>query len=168
MFASLLVRWYIDVGVAICYNFSVSIAKGIPMAKAASPVRLQQDLMDNATVEGELFNRSAAEQVEYWAGIGRRLSNVVESDTLLSISAGLATIYVEPVQTQPIEPGGVFNALDKQRESGALTEMIKQGGQPRYQASKEHPGYLERIEPDGQVVLGQFSDGAFKTISVAK
>jgi len=138
------------------------------MAKAASPVRLQQDLMDNATVEGELFNRSAAEQVEYWAGIGRRLSNVIESDTLLSISAGLATILVEPVQTQPIEPEGVFNTLEKQRESGVLTEMIKQGGLPRYQASSEHPGYLERIETDGQVVLGQFSNGAFRQVSVTK
>ena len=162
-----MIRCYIDSGVAICYNFCVSITKGIPMAKAASPIRLQQDLMDNATVEGELFNRSAAEQVEYWAGIGRRLSNVVESDTLLSISAGLATVHVEPLKTRPIEPEGVFNRLEQQRESGVLTEIIKQGGQhPRYQASNQHPGYLERIEPDGQVVLGQFSNGAFTPVSV--
>jgi len=138
------------------------------VAKAASPIRLQQDLMDNATVEGELFNRSAAEQVEYWAGIGRRLSNVVESDTLLSISAGLATVRVEPVETQPIEPDSIFNTLERQRESGALTEMIKQNGQPRYQASRQNPGYLERIEPDGQVVLGQFTNGVFTSVSVEK
>ncbi len=138
------------------------------MAKAASPIRLQQDLMDNATVEGELFNRSTAEQVEYWASIGRRLSNVVESDTLLSISAGLATVHVEPVQTRPIEPESVFYTLERQRKSGALTEMIKQGGHTRYQASNQHPGYLECIEPDGQVILGQFSNGVFTPVSVAK
>ena len=138
------------------------------MAKAASPIRLQQDLMDNATVEGELFNRSAAEQVEYWAGIGRRLSNVIESDTLLSISAGLVTVNVEPVQTQSIEPEGVFNRLEKQRKSGALTEMIKQARQPRYQASNEFPGYLECIESDGQVVIGEFTNGAFKQVFVTK
>jgi len=34
------------------------------MAKAASPIRLQQDLMDKAIIEAELFNRSAAGQVE--------------------------------------------------------------------------------------------------------
>ena len=138
------------------------------MAKAASPIRLQQDLMDNATVEGELFNRSAAEQVEYWAGIGRRLSNVVESDTLLSISAGLAKVHVEPVHTQAVDPESVFNTLEQQRESRALTEMIKQGGHPRYQASNEHPGYLERIEPNGQVILGQFSNGVFTQLSVTQ
>lgn len=131
------------------------------MAKAASPIRLQQDLMDNAKVEGELFNRSTAEQVEYWAGIGRRLSSVVESDTLLSISAGLATVHVEPVQTLPIEPESVFTNLEQQRENGVLTEMIKHGGQPRYQASAQQPGHLERIESDGKVVLGRFNNGVF-------
>ena len=134
------------------------------MAKAASPIRLQQGLMDNATVEGQLFNRSAAEQVEYWAGIGRRLSNLVESDTLLSISAGLATVHVEPVETQPIDPDMVFNNLEQQRESGALAEMIKHG-QPRYQASVQHPGYLECIDTNGHVVLGSFKDGAFTPVS---
>jgi hypothetical protein len=137
------------------------------MAKAASPIRLQQDLMDNATVEGQLFNRSAAEQIEYWAGIGRRLSNVVASDTLLSISAGLATVHVEPVKTQPIDPDIVFDNLELQRESGALAEMIKHG-QPRYQASVQYPGYLERIDASGEVVLGSFKDGVFVQVSTQK
>ena len=83
------------------------------MAKAASPIRLQQELMDNASVEGKLFNRSAAEQVEYWASIGRRLSNVVASDTLLSISAGLATVHVESVETRPIDPDIIFGNLEQ-------------------------------------------------------
>jgi len=134
------------------------------MAKASSPIRLQKDLMDNATVEGELFNRSAAEQVEYWAGIGRRLSNVVESDTLLSISAGLVTVHIKPVVTQPVDADNVFESMQQQRKSGVLTEMIKQGGQPRYQASAEHPGYLERIDGDGEVIVGQFEQGIFTPV----
>jgi hypothetical protein len=137
------------------------------MVKAASPIRLQQDLMDNATVEGQLFNRSAAEQIEYWAGIGRRLSNVVASDTLLSISAGLATVHVETIDTQPIDPGIVFNNLEQQRDSGALAEMIKHG-QPRYQASVQHPAYLERIDAKGQVVIGKFKNGEFTPVSAQK
>jgi len=138
------------------------------MAKAASPIRLQQDLMDKAIIEAELFNRSAAEQVEYWAGIGRRLSHVVESDTLLSISAGLATVHVEPVETQPVNPLSVFKNMEKQRKKGALTEMIKSEGQPRYQASEQHPGHLERIEANGQVVVGLFQNGEFTPVSVSK
>ena len=137
------------------------------MAKAASPIRLQQNLMDNAVVEGQLFNRSATEQVEYWADIGRRLSNIVASDTLLSISAGLATVHVEPVETRPIDPDIVFDNLERQRESGVLTEMIKHG-QPRYQASVQHPGYLERIDASGEVALGNFKDGVFTSVPVKK
>lgn len=137
------------------------------MAKAASPIRLQQDLMDSASVEGKLFNRSAAEQVEYWASIGRRLSNVVESDTLLSISAGLATVHVESVETRPIDPDIVFANLEQQSKSGALAEMIKHG-QPRYQAAANHPGYLERIDASGEVVLGIFKDGVFTSVSANK
>ncbi len=137
------------------------------MAKAASPIRLQQDLMDNAAVEGQLFKRSATEQVEYWADIGRRLSNLVASDTLLAISAGLATVHVEPVVTRPIDPDIVFNNLEQQRESGVLTEMIKHG-QPRYQASVQHPGYLERIDASGVAVPGSFKDGVFAPVTTKK
>ena len=35
------------------------------MAKAASPVRLQDELMQAATVTGARLHRSAAEQIEY-------------------------------------------------------------------------------------------------------
>jgi len=35
------------------------------MAKAISPVRLQDDLMQAAKLTGERFHRSSAEQIEY-------------------------------------------------------------------------------------------------------
>jgi hypothetical protein len=35
------------------------------MAKAASPVRLDRNLMDSATIAAKQMHRSAAEQVEY-------------------------------------------------------------------------------------------------------
>lgn len=48
------------------------------MAKAASPVRLQKSLVDAATVAGQQFNRSTAEQIEYWADLGRRVAAVLD------------------------------------------------------------------------------------------
>ncbi|MCK5666750.1 MAG: hypothetical protein KAI17_24840, partial [Thiotrichaceae bacterium] len=39
------------------------------MAKALSPVRLQDDLMKAAKLTGDRFHRSTAEQIEYWADI---------------------------------------------------------------------------------------------------
>ena len=130
------------------------------MAKANSPVRLNKSLMDEATTTARLFHRSAAEQVEYWADIGRRLGNVIAPDTLLSIAAGLATVRVEPVKTQPVDPAQVFDMLEKQRKSGALSSMIS-AGKVRYQASVQHPGFLERIDEQGDIVVGQFKEGFF-------
>ena len=60
------------------------------MPKAASPVRLQQELMQAAALSGGRFHRSTAEQIEYWAEIGRQVANLLDPDTLLAIAAGLA------------------------------------------------------------------------------
>jgi ParD-like antitoxin of type II ParDE toxin-antitoxin system len=40
------------------------------MAKAASPIRLQTELMQQAEPTAKRFHRSSAEQIEYWADLG--------------------------------------------------------------------------------------------------
>ncbi|WP_269617933.1 TA system antitoxin ParD family protein [Zhongshania sp. BJYM1] len=47
------------------------------MAKAASPIRLQQDLMQAAESTAKRFHRSTAEQIEYWAELGRSVSSSI-------------------------------------------------------------------------------------------
>jgi hypothetical protein len=44
------------------------------MAKAASPIRLQEELMQAAESTAKRFHRSTAEQIEYWADLGRSVS----------------------------------------------------------------------------------------------
>ena len=63
------------------------------MAKAASPVRLEKELMEAAARSGERLHRSAAEQVEYWADIGRTVDASVSPDSLLEVAAGLARLH---------------------------------------------------------------------------
>ena len=130
------------------------------MAKASSPVRLQKDLMRAATVAGEMLHRSAAEQIEYWATIGRSVSKNVSPDSLLAISTGLAMLKVEPVEISPIDPDDVFSALENHRNSGRLSEIVTESA-VKYQASKNYKGKLERIEADGSVTVVQFSMGEF-------
>ena len=88
------------------------------MAKAASPVRLQKELMDAATRRGERLHRSAAEQVEYWADIDRKVASTVTPDTLLALATGLARLKVEPVIVSPIDPDQVFARLERDRACG--------------------------------------------------
>ena len=134
------------------------------MAKAASPIRLQEELMQAATTAGQRMHRSAAEQVEYWASIGRSVARVVDPDNLLAVSAGLAQLKVVPVEPPVIDPDDLFAALEQERKSGTLAASISGAG-VRYQASVALPGQLEQINPDGSVVVGQFSMGIFTPLT---
>lgn len=131
------------------------------MAKAASPVRLQAELMESARVSGSVQHRSAAEQIEYWADIGRKVSGVIDPDALLAVEAGLARITVKKVKAAAVDPEAVFAALAADRESGKLAAAIAEGSPLRYQASRNSPGLLEQIDPTGAVVTGQFLNGDF-------
>ncbi|WP_439135972.1 TA system antitoxin ParD family protein [Pseudomaricurvus sp.] len=136
------------------------------MAKAASPVRLESTLMDAAKVAGKALHRSASEQVEYWADIGRKLSKVIDPETLLEINAGLARISVEKVVPISVDPDAVFTALDGARETGALQAAISSNA-IQYQASIEHPGLLEQVHPDGTTLVGRFLNGSFEPADVS-
>ncbi|MCA9576211.1 MAG: hypothetical protein R3B40_13220 [Polyangiales bacterium] len=130
------------------------------MAKASSPLRLQADLMSAAATAGALHHRSAAEQVEYWASLGRAVSQVLSPDTLLAVQAGLVRLRVEPTEAQALDPEAVFDALERDRETGELARTVTTSTL-RYQASRAHPGLLEQHRPDGTILVGRFQDGAF-------
>lgn len=130
------------------------------MAKAPSPVRLEQDLMLAATQVGERFHRSTAEQVEYWASIGRRVADILDPNVLLSVAAGLARVRIEPVVGEPADPDAVFRALESDRQRGTLPSAVS-SSPIRYQASRQHPGYLEQIASDGTITVGLFKHGVF-------
>lgn len=130
------------------------------MAKAASPVRLESNLMNAATATGLLMHRSAAEQIEYWADIGRKVASTVSPENLLAVQAGLASLRIERSAPSPVDPDAVFLALDHGRDSGALSQAIA-AGSVRYQASLNYPGRLEACHPDGHIEVGQFVNGQF-------
>lgn len=133
------------------------------MPKSASPVRLQQELMQRATLAGARHHRSAAEQIEYWATLGRQVAGVLDPDKLLDVLAGLAAVRVEPVTTAAVAPEQVFAALEQQRRSGELSGAVS-SAVLRYQASTAHPGFLEEINPSGRRRLGQFRHGVFEPL----
>ncbi len=130
------------------------------MAKAASPIRLQADLMRTATLAGKRFHRSTAEQIEYWADLGRQVAAILDPDTLLSVSSGLARIKIEPVVADPVNPDKVFQSLEQERKAGTLSQSVTQSV-IRYQVSESHPGYLEQINQHAEVTTGKFENGEF-------
>lgn len=134
------------------------------MSKASSPVRLERDLMEAAKATGALFHRSSAEQIEYWADLGRRLSGVLDPAVMLALKAGFATLSVEQVTPKEINPDDVFANLKRKSADGALSTAIA-GQNVRYQASKTCPGMLDRVSPDGSIEVGEFINGTFNPIA---
>ena len=130
------------------------------MAKSASPVRLQDALMRSAALTGARQHRSAAQQIEYWASLGREVAALLDPDRLLAVQAGLARLHVEPVTAPSMIPEQVFAALEAERSSGVLANSVS-SAPVRYQACSSRPGYLERLDKDGSRSVGRFANGEF-------
>lgn len=102
------------------------------------------------------LRRSVAEQVEYWADIGRKVSKLVNPSVLLEIQAGLSTLQIEKTLPVMANPNAVFAQLDSDRESGGLSRAIASGS-VCYQASHNAPGKLEAVHPNGHVEMDGLS-----------
>ena len=123
-------------------------------------------LMQSAALAGSLHQRSAAQQVEYWAALGREVASMVDPEQLLDVKTGLARLRVELVRAAAVDPQQVFAALEDARNRGNLSASVCAGAQNpaivRYQASSTHPGLLEQLNADGSRRLGTFVDGVFR------
>ncbi len=130
------------------------------MAKSSSPIRLESELMKQAKLSGKLNKRSVAEQIEYWAEIGRGVAGVLDPEMLIKVNSGLATINVEETHNIEIDADELFDSLELQRESGSLSRNITSTPYA-YQASKRLEGMLERVDSQGKITTGYFENGEF-------
>ena len=136
------------------------------MAKSSSPVRIEQSLMDAASLAGATLHRSAAQQIEYWASIGRQLSSIVDPESLMAIKAGLMSIQVQKSPSVVVDADALFSAFDADIASGAISQLIA-AQKPKYQASAKYPGKLEKVLRDGSIIVGQFENGIFTELALA-
>jgi len=134
------------------------------MAKAASPVRLQEELMQAAAITGKRYHRSTAEQIEFWADMGRKISLIMSPDDLLNVSTGRVKIKLETIHAEAVNPDEIFRVLENSRSSGALSRKVTDCS-IKYQASLKYPGYLEKIDKNGKIKTGKFHNGEFLEIS---
>lgn len=135
------------------------------MAKHTA-IRLENSLMLAAKNAAVVNKRTAVEQIEYWAELGRNVSRFVDSEALIACSSGLAELKVEKVDAKPVNPMDVFNTLELSRDSGELAKSITSTAF-RYKASDDYPGMLERINELGSVSVGIFKNGKFKAMKDA-
>ncbi|MBY6414550.1 hypothetical protein HQ346_23260 [Rhodococcus sp. BP-252] len=116
--------------------------------------RFSSELVDAAAAEGERENRSARQQLEHWARVGREVSNQRQV-ARRRVEAALAGRT--PLSALSDEEGVVFNA----EVASALEESLATGdhvadraAQGRVTVSLDEQGRVVKHLPDGsQIVL---------------
>ena len=121
------------------------------------PVRLDPDLMERAALEAKRQHRSTRKQIEFWVELGRAVDGVVTREQAAGLRSGLMAVMAPDVG--PVDVDEVFAELEARRP--ALAGQVTRAPM-RFQASRAHPGLLERIDPEGRVTVGQFEHGEFQ------
>ena len=124
------------------------------------PIRLDDNLVREAELEGISHKRTPPKQIEYWAEIGRAVAYNLSSGDLLKLMQGFADVRVESRPSVNADPAEVFAALERDRQDGSLAQGVTQS-KVWYEASKQKPGMLDRVQADGSRETGHFRNGEF-------
>jgi len=130
-------------------------------------LRIDQDLASQAEREARIQNRSKTKQLEYWAKLGKAISSKLDITDAFAVSQGIKTIKLEvtpSVQSIPVDSDVIFNDLENDRTKGLLAKNVT-SARIYYEASVEHPGYLDRVDSiRRERQTGSFENGEFKAV----
>ena len=134
---------------------------------ATVSIRIDKNLALQAEREARIQNRSNAKQIEYWAKIGKAISSKLSIADVFAVSQGIKTIKLEvtsSVQSIPVNSDDIFNDLENDRAKGLIAKNVT-SARIYYEASIEHPGYLDRVNSvTKKRQTGTFENGEFKAL----
>ncbi len=129
--------------------------------------RIDKELAVQAEREARIQNRSKAKQLEYWAKIGKAVSDKLNISDVYAVSQGIKTIKLEippSAQSIPVNSDVIFNDLEHDRAQGYLAKNVT-SAKIYYEASAEHPGYLDMVNTATKKRrAGSFRNGEFKAL----
>jgi len=116
-----------------------------------------------------LFHRTAAEQLAFWADLGRLVESKLsrrEVSELMNGSADIRVVYPDKVE---IDNRGDTDIVvlscshqTKKRFNETATQIKANIKGPIYESAQDQPGLLKRTSPDGSVDFGIYKNGKFK------
>ena len=131
------------------------------------PLRIDQDLALKAEREARIQNRSKTKQLEYWAKLGKAVSSKLSITDAFAVSQGIKKIRLEvasPAKSILLSSDAVFDDIEKDRSKGLLAKNVT-SAKIYYEASVEHPGYLDRVNSvTKKRQTGSFENGKFKAL----
>jgi len=125
-----------------------------------TPIRLDENLVHDAEIEGGLYKRTAPGQIEYWAEIGKQIDGLLTSSEILAITQGFAHLKLENTASSPIDADDIFTEVNNDRNSENLSLKVTKA-HVYYEVSSSRQGLIDRVNDNGIRESGYFRDGQF-------
>ncbi|OFZ30698.1 MAG: hypothetical protein A2622_13600 [Bdellovibrionales bacterium RIFCSPHIGHO2_01_FULL_40_29] len=124
------------------------------------PIRVSDELLEDAKQQIKMSYRSLTKQIEFWAQIGKEAEiNMTPADVAALVS-GEAEIKVLRKKSEPVDFDSVFDEVESDRKTGIIkSKVIKD--EVWYEENPKKLGMFFRMTSEGEKTLGQFSDGKF-------
>lgn len=117
----------------------------------SQPVKLSDSLVLDARLTGEIAERSISGQIEFWAGLGRVVEQLLRGKEVLALRKSGA---LKPVSISLAEAG---------TEAGQqlVTDYLKNQPCPHYEMAPDKSGLIIRSDQDGTRTIGRFVNRQF-------
>ncbi len=133
-------------------------------AYMASPIRLNDDLIEDAEDQIKYSFRSVPKQIEFWAMIGKTVEAVMTPADIAALTNGELEIKLLRKKTASINFETVFESLETDRKNGTLKSTMPLGS-TWYEESTSHPGLIIRHQSNGKIDLGVFENKKFNPVN---
>lgn len=125
------------------------------------PVKLSDELVEQAREEAQAAERSLTAQIEHWAQLGRSVESALAHDDALALKRArgdMSTAF--PRATSRREIHSLLRKIAEDVSRKSLGQKIARG-RVVYQADPNGSDAIERIEPGGRRTLGRFENRRF-------
>lgn len=120
------------------------------------PVKLSDELVDDARAVVPFSKRSIAGQIEFWAGLGKSIEPLLRGDRVLMVQmAG---------RERPLSQ--LLSEVETTKGRRKLESTLNKRPYPHYKPVPDRPDLICRIEEDGTETVGRFVGREFKAIGV--
>ena len=117
----------------------------------SQPVKLSDSLVLDARLTGEVFQRSIAGQVEYWARLGRSVEELLNGNQVMALTKNKTAVPLSEL----------VEKIDTPEGNKGLANYLKTLPFPHYAAHPGEAGLLVRTEESGRRSVGRFINRQF-------
>jgi hypothetical protein len=124
----------------------------------SQPVKLSDELVDDARAVVPFSQRSIAGQIEFWAGLGKSIEPLLRGDRALSLQMAGGD--------RPLSE--LLAEVETRKGRKRLEVVLKERPYPHFKPVVGHPELICRIEENGSETIGRFVGREFIAVEVPR